>query len=224
MRLKIFLTMPTEKVPVNNLDMLISFIHKCLGKNNKYHDAFSKYCISSLQGGKLDKDGFLSFDNSEPYIIVSSIDNEFIETFVKGLYETKATVMSMSFNRLEIPPLTIQKYYDNVMTISPILLKNKSDRKITFEDPEWLDLLNQKTVAKLKNVGIEDPTFKIELRSPDKAKRKLVWVGDVFNPSSMVSLKITGTKKAREAVYNMGLGNSTGCGFGAVKTYDYPIF
>ena len=28
-------------------------INRCLGENNKYHGKFSNYCISSMQGGRM---------------------------------------------------------------------------------------------------------------------------------------------------------------------------
>ena len=32
-------------------------INRCLGENNKYHGKFSNYCISQMQGGKMNKEG-----------------------------------------------------------------------------------------------------------------------------------------------------------------------
>ena len=65
-----------------------------------------------------------------------------------------------------------------------------------------------------------DPTFKMEIINPHKAKSKCIWVGKVFNPCSNVRLRIYGKKKTRETLYNMGLGGSTGSGFGSVKLYS----
>ena len=55
-RLRINLTQPTADVPVNNQHNLNGFIHESFGKNNPYHNTFSDYSISSLQGGKLNSD------------------------------------------------------------------------------------------------------------------------------------------------------------------------
>lgn len=37
------------------------FINQCLGKDNPYHGNFSRYCISSMQGGRMNKNGELLF-------------------------------------------------------------------------------------------------------------------------------------------------------------------
>ena len=71
----------------------------------------------------------------------------------------------------------------------------------------------------LKHCDIEEETFKMELIKPERCKKKNVWVGDVFNPISSVRLRVYGRKETREALYNLGIGNSTGSGFGAVKIY-----
>lgn len=219
MKIKVFFTNPTENVPVNNQGKMNSYIHKCLGNNNPYHDTFSEYAISSLQGGKFKGDG-LSFEESEPYLVVSSENMDFISTFMSGVQKDLHEVFGMKFKRFEMDDFNIHEHFDKLITISPILLKNKDNEKITFENPEWIERLNEQSRMKLKHRGIEDPTFKIELRKPELGKRKLVWVGDVFNPASMVGLKVYGSKKARKTIYNLGFGNSTGCGFGSVKIYE----
>ena len=219
MKIKVFFTNPTMEVPVNNQEQMNSYIHKCLGVNNPYHDSFSDYAISSLQGGKLKETG-LSFNTCEPHLVVSSENMEFISDFMKGVQADTNTVFGMRFKRFEIDDFNVNPYFDKIITISPILLKNKDNQKITFEDPEWIERLNEQSKQKLKYKGIEDPTFRVELRKPERGKKKLVWVGDVFNPASMVGLKVFGSKKARKTIYNLGFGNSTGCGFGSVKIYE----
>ena len=219
MKIRVIFTNPTTEVPVNNQEQMNSYIHKCLGNNNPYHDAFSEYAISSLQGGKFNGTG-LSFDESEPYVVVSSENMDFISTFMSGVQKDERNVFGMRFKRFEMDDFNVHERFDKLITISPILLKNKDNQKITFDNPEWLERLNEQSVMKLKHCGIEDPTFRIEFRKPERGKKKLVWVGDVFNPSSMVGLKVFGTKKARKTIYNLGFGNSTGCGFGSVKIYE----
>ena len=93
-------------------------------------------------------------------------------------------------------------------------------RKITFKHEDWLSLLTQNCESKLKHLNIVDPTFKLEIMNPHKAKEKCIWVGDIFNPSSNVRLKVYGKPKTRETLYNMGLGGSTGSGFGSIKIYQ----
>ena len=78
MRFKVILTQPTDLVPVNNQHYMNGFNHSIIGENNKYHDKFSAYAISSLQGGKLCEDKKHLFFESDPYFFVSSNNMEFI--------------------------------------------------------------------------------------------------------------------------------------------------
>ena len=221
MRVLFYFTKPTGEVPVNNQDKMNSYIHSCLGSNNKYHDTFSDYSISSLQGGRLTDKGTLSFENSEPYIVVSTLNEKFLNDIMLGIMASQKEVMTMKFDHCEVADFKPHKFFDKVISISPILLKDKNDKKIVYQDAGWLERLNEQSIAKLGHMDIIDPTFKIEFSGDQKrAKKKLVYVGTVSNPCSSVRLKVSGTKEARTAIYNLGLGNSTGCGFGAVKLYE----
>ena len=214
MIINIILTQPTSKVPVNNQHYINGYFHKLLGENNKWHDSFTDYAVSSLQGGHL-VDGYLVF-NDNPFITISSENQEFINSVINGALSSDAEVFGMKFKTLDFKDYNVNQYYDKVYTISPILIK-KDGKKISVRDEEFLDTLTNNCKAKLKHKGIVDDTFKLEIRNLEKAKVKKIMVGDVFNICSMVSLVVYGKKKTRSTLYNMGLGNSTGCGFGTVK-------
>lgn len=214
MIINIILTKPTSEVPVNNQHYINGFFHKILGKNNKWHDTFSNYAVSSLQGGHL-HNSHLEFDGN-PYITVSSEDTEFINAVMTGAMSSDAEVFGMKFKTFEINDYKVNEYYDKIYTISPILVK-KDGKKIAVDDKDFIKVLNKNCKDKLSHIGIVDDTFSIEVRNPEKAKVKKIMVGDIFNICSMVSLVVRGRKKTRRTLYNLGLGNSTGCGFGSVK-------
>lgn len=220
MRFNIYFTKPNVNIPINNQKELNSFIHRCLGKDNKLHDAFSDYSISSLQGGKNDNQ-ILHFEN-EPYITISSLNFDFIGKMMYGAQFNNEKLFDMSVSRIEpLGEYNVNPYFDKIITISPILLKDIDKRKkLTIKDDNWLNRLNEQSKAKLKHLGIEDETFNIKVRNPEKAKTKNIHVGEVFNPCSMVSLEVYGKKETRIALYNLGLGNSTGSGFGSIKIYE----
>lgn len=220
-RIKINLTAPTAVVPVNNQHFLNGFIHESFGNNNPYHDSFSNYSISSLQGGKLNEDKkTLNFKDSNPYFFVSG-NEDFLIFAVNAFITSKASMFGMKFESVgAFDNFDIKKYFDDVITISPIIVKNSDNRKITVNDELFLPCLYKNCLDKLSHVGINDPTFKLEIINPHKAKSKCVWVGNVFNPCSNVRLRVYGKKKTRETLYNMGFGGSTGSGFGSIKIYS----
>ena len=212
---KIYFNIPNTMIPINNQHEMNSYIHRCLGKDNQYHDTFSNYSISSLQGGKFNGNGLVF--NENPYIQVASNDMNFISKFVNGAQFGGHEVFDMKCIRVELCDFKVNDFYDKILTISPILLRDENDMKITFKNPQWIERLNDLCKKKLAHAGIVDETFKIELRQPEKAKVKVVWVGDTFNHSTMTSLFVYGKPKTRKTLYNLGLGGSTGSGFGSIK-------
>ena len=97
MRLKINFSNNTNEISINNQALLNSYIHKCLGVNNIYHDAKSDYNISQLQGGKLNKDNqTLTFSNGG-YIVISSKNAEFINKLLIGIITNPNFIGGMVF-------------------------------------------------------------------------------------------------------------------------------
>ena len=220
MIIKVNFTNPESNIPINNQKELNSYIHKCIGHDNKYHDSFSDYCISSIQGGKLVNNNELSFDKSTPYIIITSENCEFISKIMNGIQMDRHDYFGMKFKNFEITDFKINDFCDTIVTISPIIVKDKNDYKIDFNNDKWIQTLTDQLKGKLHHKGIIDDSFKIEIRNIKRAKVKTVWVGNVFNVSSMISLKVYGKPNTRRTLYNMGFGSSTGCGFGCIKVYD----
>ena len=198
MRIRINLTYPTAEVPVNNQHFLNGFIFASFGENCERHNAFSDYNITSLQGGKLNEDKTtLSFTNGKPFFYISGND-EFIGFAVSAFANSTASFFGMKFDSLDVTEdFNVHDQFDNIVTVSPIIVKNKEGKKITFNDASWLECLTDNCKKKLSHIGIIDPTFKIEIVNPHKAKEKCMWVGNIFNVCSNVRLKVYGNKKTR---------------------------
>lgn len=218
MILKIYFDLPKEGVaiPINNQKELNSFIHKTLGHDNKYHDAFSNYSISWLMGGKMIDKGSISF-STNPYLFVTSLDSEFIGTLLKGLMDKKYDLFGMKYSHCEMNEFAVNSRFDTILTNSPVIVKDENGRKISVDNLEFIEYLKQNCIRKLKFCGIVDDTFDIILRHPEKAKTKKVMVGESFNICTLISCYVYGKPETRKMLYNLGLGGSTGCGFGSVK-------
>lgn len=223
---KIIFTKPKNGIPASNQKEVNSYIHRCIGENNVFHDAFSDYCISSLQGGKLNPaTNMLEFDR-KPYILFlinpKSKNFEIYNKLLTGVYSQKNKLFDMKYYCVASFDYKVMPKYDKIYMASPILLKkydkeNKKTIKVTCKDDGFIELLKANCINKLKHNGIVDETFDIVLRNPEKAKQKLIMVGDVFNPCTMASFLVYGKKETRDTLYSMGLGNSTGSGFGMIK-------
>lgn len=220
--IKINFSMPSENIPVSNQKELNSYIHRCVGKNNKFHDAFSNFCISSLQGGKLNtKTNTLEF-NDNPYILMTAYEGnkEFVKLFLKGAENKENTLFGMHSINEEFLNYKPNEYYDLVYMASPVLLKarnNGEEIKMTFKDKGFIENLKANCLKKLEHVGIKDESFNIEIHNIEKAKVKKIMVGDIFNICTQCSFIVRGKKETRDMLYNLGIGNSTGSGFGMIK-------
>lgn len=221
MIIKVYFEKTEKSIPFNHQHQMNGFIYKMLGeKSNKYHDTFSCYSVSNIQGCKMKEDKSGLVFPGEPYIQIASDNTEVCNDFVCAIINT---IDNKSANFFGLHPVRFETYdfpcgkkFDIMRTISPILLK-QNGRKITINDENWLKVLNENCRAKLANNGIEDKSFKIVIGNRDNVRSKMVYVGDVFNPCTDGVFTVYGKESTRRKLYNMGIGNSTGTGFGAVK-------
>lgn len=211
------------RIPVDQCQkMLNSYIHQSLGANNPYHDTFSDYNISGLQGTRLDtKTGELYLDeNGVAFITVSAHKNDlFLSKLTDGMYNSKSDMGGLVFDRIEFHDHKVNRRFDTIVTTSPILLI-VDNCKVCVENPDYINLLQAHCMKKLKHVGIDDETFSLSIRRPDRARKRMKWVGNTWNICSDVSLRVTGKPSTRLALYELGLGGSTGSGFGSIKIFE----
>lgn len=229
MRLKVNFTQNTENVPFTYLNKLKSYIHKILGDNNQYHDAFSNYQISRLNGSIFDKkNNCLQFKNGG-YFYVASLDMEFITSFITKIYSNNDFGYGMKLVSVEKVPdeiTNIKKVAEDVYYItpkSPILLKESENKKTKFftfkDDPEIVNLKMKNIIMKglkMNNIPINDFEISFDVKSLNK-KTKSDLIGTIYNVSSICPL-IVKTKDLQliNFIKNFGIGNSRGCGFGYI--------
>lgn len=195
------------------------FVNKLLGENNPYHGKFSKYSVSRLQNGMY-LDGNVIFTNGA-FLTISSCDNEFIDKIVLSLTynRNELYISNLKFRKFEISEFDVHSEYDIIRTTSPIRLQTK-DKFITFEDDEFVSHLRDKSIKKLIYNGLNEKvanTLDFELFHPENAKIRFYNINGCKNICSQVMLLVRGNKEARKLIYELGLGSSTGFGFGSVK-------
>lgn len=197
------------------------FINQCLGKDNPYHGNFSRYCISSMQGGRMNKNGELLFKNNAYLQVSTDSDNtEFINRLINGLSDTAngMAIKSLKYKGFEVSVFQPYHKFDIIRTISPLYLTNK-DKSLTFKDEDFLKVLRKKSIQKLIYCGVDKTTaetINFKLFHPENAKTRMVKIGKQKNLASQVMLYVEGNRNARLKLYELGLGKCTGFGFGAV--------
>lgn len=234
MRIKIKFEKPSKNniVPSNNREIVTNYFHHVLGKDNEFHGDKSDYCISPICGGNLNSDKqTLSFPNSDPFIIVSGIGEDPIGRFFRNLMKTKPGLgYGMEYkckNILAEEEENLRDGYNNFFTLSPIFLKeyNPNKRKEDFilikERDDFTKKLEEKTKEKLKNIDpdLDLSDFKMEIneKHPAHKPKKAPYRG-IGNMGSICKVDVHTNKKVAEILYHVGLGMSTGCGYGVIYT------
>lgn len=230
MRIKLNFTKSEEFVPFDYQGIINTFIHDSLGRNNKYHDAKSNYCVSNLRGGKKVSGG-LSFH--KPYIIVTSSDIEFINGVIKGAYGRKLGY-GMEFKNIEFMNENFHNGWNYFASLSPIFFKDKNTKRhITIQDENYESELKKHLLNKLNvindnlkgNEKLNLNGFDVKVPNHKNHKVKKVFVNGIWNFSSTCHVNIKTNAKVAEFIYNIGLGQSTGCGFGTIcKTENLKLY
>jgi len=229
MRLKINFSKNLTSVRINNQSDVNYFIYtKCLGKNNKYHNAKNDYSISNLYGGKLNLDKkTLSFNNGG-FIIISSKNEEFLNDIIKGLYNNDVLFNGMKFINIEFISENFYDGWNYFSTLSPFIIKKYISKDkydfYTFNDDNFNEIITERTKNKLLKINnkLNLSEFKIEILKHNKHKIKKILIKNVKNYANQCQINIFCKKEVAELIYNLGIGQSTGCGFGTIyKTENH---
>lgn len=254
MRIKINFSANTSEVPNNN-KVVLEYVHRCLGRDNKYHDQRSEYSISQMYGGELCKNdtNLLNFPNGG-YFTVSSQDKDFINKFLLGLINNPEISYGIKFKNIQHIQEDFMDGWNHFATLSPFIIKKilgkdvysfmtlkgqykRNGTKWFCEEPEgynFQDVVQAYLINKLSKI---DPTldlssFMVKIDELDKNKVKhnkhkvkVVYVKNVLNFANQCQVSIFCSKKIAEMLYNIGIGQSTGAGFGAIyKTENHHVY
>lgn len=226
MRFKLNFSPNTEPLtkPIN--DSVNGFIHKCLGENNKWHNSFSPYCVSQMQGGVFDPTtGMIQYPNGGFLIIsVDKDETEFITALLNGLVTmSDGYIQTMRYEGFSSYTVNEHDKFDIVRISCVRLMDGK--RAVTCKDDNFLQFLTDHTVKKLKRCGVSDndaESITLEPFHKENWKVKFVKLKNynefpVVTPASNVMIIVKGNRAARKKLLSIGYGQSTGCGFGFPK-------
>ena len=221
MILKIYFEEQGSLIPFQHQDVLNGVFYKTLLKGNpEFHNGFSDYAVSSIQNCHQVNDGLMPYSGKKPYIQVASKNEHLIVellTSLGNLIDSKTKVFfDRTITNFDLCDFEVSPYeYDIIHTISPVLIVENGQRYTFQNNEKWEDMLNENCRQKLKHAGIEDSSFKI-VCDKNKLKAKSVLVSTAYNKCTNFVGKVYGKPKTREVLYNLGIGGSTGSGFGSV--------
>ena len=196
------------------------FVNKLLGDaSGEYHGKMSDYSVSCIQGWNREGDSF--FFKNGAVVVISSPNVKFIGKLVEGILMKRASnIMGLKYSHYEVGTFDVHKKFDLIRTSSPLRVSGKNRTMLTFDDDEFLDVLNKKSVSKLIAAGVDEKdanSVKIDFFHKEGAKKFYVKIGSSVHLCTKAMFVVSGSKNARTALYEMGLGNATGFGFGSVS-------
>ncbi len=217
MRIHIRTTPSKKTVPYDHLPKIVGAINKWMG-DNKQHDGLSLYSFSHLQKGKANKKG-LDFPDGT-YWFFSIWDHIVLKDMVQGIkndpeiaYGLKVTDVILQEN----PDFTNTKRFS---LASPIFIKRTIDNKAKhylYLDEEAGKYLEETLFNKMKLVGLEDKYLSIRFDNDyQNPKTKLITYKGIKNKASLCPVIIHGKPETKLFAWTVGIGNSTGIGFGAL--------
>ena len=217
MRLHFLLSPSKQIVPFDYQHFLIGTFHKWMGWNT-IHDEISLYSLSWLQGGKMVKNGF-DFINGAKWF-VSSWDEEIGKQLIINAMKNPEVCCGMYVREIQIQDTPEFGSKERFVASSPIFIRKYDENRkaihLTYKDNDADKYLSETMNKKIKTAGMN---YEVKV-SFDKnyyaPKTKLVKINDVENRASFCPVIIEGEPEAVKFAWNVGVGHSTGCGFGAL--------
>lgn len=220
MRIYIKLRSNGTIVPFAHQPQLVGAIHKWIGQNNKEHGRISFFSFSQIKGGKRQGNG-LMFAN--PSFYISVWDPETAETIIKGICQSPEVCYGLKVCDIQLvscPEMTQEGLF---CCDSPILIKSKNESKkypefLRYDNPKCGVILREQILKKMEYAGLEpDAALEIKFLPTEKAKTRLIDYRGIKNVANDCTVYLKGKPDTLRFIWEIGLGSSTGIGFGAIS-------
>ena len=218
--MRIYLKIQTQNtiIPFDHQPLLTGTIHKWLGWNEE-HGKVSLYSFSQLEGGKATPNG-LRFEKGTSFFF-NSHHPDLIKKMVAGIQSDPSLFYGLTVMEIiiqEDPDFTDRNLF---FTASPVFIKRRVEdqiKHIRFDDPLAGTYLKETLQTKMEEAGIADESFEIRFETTyPKAGTKMITYNGIRNRANWCPVIIEGKPETKLFAWNVGLGNSTGIGFGAIK-------
>jgi len=219
MRLYLKLTRNQEIIPFNYQPYLTGALHKWIGANNDEHNSLSLYSFSWLQNVDTSKDGIKTKNGS--YFFISAIDETLLKKIIKGIMEDATVCFGTNVAEIQIADNLEFSDKETFFTASPVFIKRRfenNEKHITFNDPNASSYLTETLQKKLIIAGLPEEGVKVSFdKDYHNARTKVISYKTIGNKVNICPVTIEGSQEQIAFAWNVGVGNSTGIGFGALK-------
>ena len=205
-------------VPFNYQQKLVGRLHNWLGENAE-HDSISMYSVSWFGHGEV-RSGALHFPQGT-HFHVSAAKDDLLADLIEGLQ--RDTEVNWGMRVQSIMPQRTPDFGERAYFYmqSPVLIKRRIDNGTQqyyyHTDADAGALLTETLRSKMAHFGVEGH---IKLRFDTdypKARIKMATYRGVKNKGSLCPVIAEGDPHCIQFAWNVGIGNSTGIGFGAIK-------
>ena len=222
MRLKLYLTGNTAPVPYDNLHQLTRTLHKWLGRNNGLHDALSLYSFGWLQGA-IPQNGHLTFPRGAMWQL-SFYDPGAAKQVLAGILRDPEVAWGMRVHEVREEAVPAFGGVHRFKVDGPVLARTKrpdgSRAYLLWNDRAADEAITQVLRRKLVAAGFDGAHLEAEVafdRTYPKARTKLAEIKGTKHKGSECPVIVKGTPESVRFAWLVGVGELTGCGFGALK-------
>ncbi len=220
MRIHLKLNPSKSIISFKHLPQLTGTFHKWLGENNSYHGQTALHSFSWLQGARKGNGG-LYFPRGAHFFI-SSHEDALVKQLVNGIMDHPELFGGMSVTEMKFQPTpNFQDGQEYFIVASPVLVKVKADDHIKhclYHEEEANVALTQSLQHKMKLADLDPGGVSVKFDPRYRsAHTKLVDYRGVKNRANVCPVIINGTAEQLAFAWNVGVGNSTGIGFGALN-------
>jgi CRISPR-associated endoribonuclease Cas6 len=218
MRIHLKIPVSNQIIPFDHQPLLVGVIHKWLGWNEE-HGKLSLYSFSRLEGGKAVQGG-LKFEREISFFF-SSYSVDLIKRMIAGIQSDPSMFFNLSVKEIilqEDPNLSDRELF---WLGSPIFIKRREGEKIDhilFNDQRSSAYLKETLITKMNEAGLNDDSLDIHFNTNySNARTQKINYNGIGNKANWCPVLIKGKSETKLFAWNVGLGNSTGIGFGAIK-------
>ena len=216
MRLHLKLSASQVIIPYNYTEKITSRLHQWLGENNCLHDAISLYSFSSIKGtDMIPKKGYVLQQTG--HLFISVYELEVAKKLISAIQQDPELFCGMQVTEMSLqepPQFTSDQVTFKVA--SPVFIK-KDKQHYTFNHPEANQYLTQTLHTKLRKAGLSTEGCSVAFNTSYPGKKtKLIKHKKFSNQCSICPVTITGSSEQIAFAWSVGVGNSTGIGFGSL--------
>lgn len=199
---------------------LTGTLHKWLGANNSIHGKISLYSFSWIQNVDIMSNGIRTRDDS--YFFINAYDTTLIKKIVQGIQQDPTICFGVEVKDITIMETPVFQERQEFYPASPVFVKkyvdHKKDKHLLFDDPEAGMQMTAVLKRKLRQAGLSDEGVKVSFNTAHpNARYKLITYKTISNKASLCPVVVEGTPEQVAFAWEVGAGNCTGIGFGALK-------